>query len=254
MVVEILRAALRMAVEARAGHPQNPPIEWWDRLVETLRAAAGLPAAPVRSEATELYAMDTAPLDGREVLIKVERRAGVRDRWLVGHWMPGGHCIEDHPPIEAGWYGWTGGMFRPAEKPVGWLPLPPKGAELAQLPQGWELELEPCPVHGPDPGDPGDPTQTVYVLESGPMRCEVRWGVVYTDDHPSCAEAVWEASVHDLPNNEVDSMTFPMTHPAPPLTAMGWCMGTMRRWMDERHVSTEEEGLAPSGGWPQATP
>jgi hypothetical protein len=65
--------------------------------------------------------MDTAPQDG-EVLIRV-RRAGVMG-WLVAHYMPGGHCIEDHPPVEQGWYFWNGRSFDLAAKPAGWLPLP----------------------------------------------------------------------------------------------------------------------------------
>ncbi len=71
-----------------------------------------------------LQPMDTAPRDGTEVLVKVEMRAGVRGKWLVGHYMEGGHCIEDHPPIEAGWYFWNGCAFDRASRPIGWLPLP----------------------------------------------------------------------------------------------------------------------------------
>ena len=68
--------------------------------------------------------MKTAPRDGTEVLLVVERRAGMPGMCLVGHWMPGGHCIEDHPPIDEGWYFWTGRMFDKASKPIFWMPLP----------------------------------------------------------------------------------------------------------------------------------
>lgn len=68
--------------------------------------------------------METAPKNGDEVLLKVERRAGVPGKCLVGHYMPGGHCIEDHPPISKGWYFWNGCSFDEAAKPLGWLPLP----------------------------------------------------------------------------------------------------------------------------------
>ena len=94
--------------------------------------------------------MDIAPLDGREVLLQVERRAGIPGRCLVGHYMPGGHCIEDHPPIAQGWYFWDGREFDLASKPTGWLPLPPDEiyAALASAPvadamtfeQWWPLE------------------------------------------------------------------------------------------------------------------
>ena len=68
--------------------------------------------------------MQTAPKDGSEVLLAVEQRAGMPGRYLVGHWMPGGHCIEDHPPIDRGWYFWNGSMFDEASKPTHWMPLP----------------------------------------------------------------------------------------------------------------------------------
>ncbi len=73
----------------------------------------------------EWQPMETAPRDGTEILLAVESRAGVRGKALVGHWMPGGHCIEDHPPIDAGWYFWNGCMFDRASKPLAWMPLPP---------------------------------------------------------------------------------------------------------------------------------
>lgn len=71
-----------------------------------------------------LYPMDTAPKDGREVVLQVKLRAGIRGKYLVGHYMPGGHCIADHPPIEGGWYFWNGCMFDRAAEPVGWMPIP----------------------------------------------------------------------------------------------------------------------------------
>lgn len=68
--------------------------------------------------------IETAPKDGSEVLLAVKIRAGIPGKMLVGHWMPGGHCIEDHPPIDAGWYFWNGSMFNLASKPTHWMPLP----------------------------------------------------------------------------------------------------------------------------------
>ena len=77
-------------------------------------------------------AMETAPRDGTEVVLAVERRAGIPGRMLVGHYMPGGYCIEDHPPIAEGWYFWNGRMFDKAAKPIAWMPLPaPVDAVLA---------------------------------------------------------------------------------------------------------------------------
>jgi len=72
----------------------------------------------------EWQPMETVPKDGTEVLLKVELRAGIRGKCLVGHYMPGGHCIEDHPPINEGWYFWNGRMFDRAAKPTSWMPLP----------------------------------------------------------------------------------------------------------------------------------
>lgn len=76
--------------------------------------------------------MKSAPRDGTEVLLLVERRAGEPGKCLVGHWTPGGHCIEDFPPIDAGWDLWNGCMFDLASKPLAWMPLPStRGAEAA---------------------------------------------------------------------------------------------------------------------------
>jgi len=68
--------------------------------------------------------MKTAPRDGTEVLLRVECRAGMSDCMLVGHYMQGGHCIDDHPPISQGWYFWNGCCFDMASKPTHWMPLP----------------------------------------------------------------------------------------------------------------------------------
>jgi len=68
--------------------------------------------------------MDTAPLDGTEVLLRVKQRAGMPGCCLVGHFMPGGHCIDDHPPIARGWYFWNGCMFDGPAEPLCWHPLP----------------------------------------------------------------------------------------------------------------------------------
>lgn len=76
-----------------------------------------------------IYPMETAPKDGREVVLQVKLRAGISGKYLVGHYMGGGHCIEDHPPIDAGWYFWNGCMFDRAAEPVGWMPIP--GEEYA---------------------------------------------------------------------------------------------------------------------------
>jgi hypothetical protein len=76
------------------------------------------------SDTGTLHPMDTAPKNGTEILLKVKSRAGIPGKFLVGHYMPGGHCIEDHPPISAGWYFWNGCAFDYAAEPIGWAPLP----------------------------------------------------------------------------------------------------------------------------------
>ena len=73
---------------------------------------------------SEWEPMQTAPRNGTEVLLQVKIRAGIRGRCLVGHFMDGGHCIEDHPPISRGWYFWNGKMFDVASEPTHWMPLP----------------------------------------------------------------------------------------------------------------------------------
>ena len=88
----------------------------------------------------QMNPMETAPLDGREVLLQVELRAGVPGKFLVGHYMEGGNCIEDHPPIAQGWYFWNGVMFDTASKPVGWLPLPDSKEPFQSRVKPWILE------------------------------------------------------------------------------------------------------------------
>lgn len=83
--------------------------------------AAALPAPPTWQP---IETMPPEFKDGREVLLMVELRAGIPHQSLVGHWMPGGYCIEDHPPIGQGWYFWNGCMFDHASKPTHWQPLP----------------------------------------------------------------------------------------------------------------------------------
>jgi hypothetical protein len=73
--------------------------------------------------------IETAPLDGREVLLRVKVRAGIRGKCLVGHFMQGGHCIEDHPAIARGWYFWNGRMFDEAAEPTHWMELPEDGSD-----------------------------------------------------------------------------------------------------------------------------
>jgi len=91
-----------------------------------------LPDPPIPPEAASPWrTMDSAPRDGREVLLRVELRAGMPGCQLVGHFMQGGHCIEDHPPIDRGWYFWNGCMFDKAAKPTHWMPLPPLPAGTA---------------------------------------------------------------------------------------------------------------------------
>lgn len=68
--------------------------------------------------------MDSAPKDGTEVVLIVKKRAGIPHCQVVGHYMPGGHCIQDHPPISEGWYFWNGCGFDYAAKPLLWMPLP----------------------------------------------------------------------------------------------------------------------------------
>ena len=74
--------------------------------------------------ATTWQPMATAPRDGTEVVLRIEQKGLCGRSALVGHYMPGGYCVGDHPPINEGWYGWTGGMFEEASRPNGWMPLP----------------------------------------------------------------------------------------------------------------------------------
>lgn len=78
----------------------------------------------------------TAPKDGREVLLRVKLRAGILGRMLVGHYLPGGHCVEDHPPIDRGWYLWNGSLFDKTSEPTHWMPLPVVELGLTEVKDG----------------------------------------------------------------------------------------------------------------------
>lgn len=94
--------------------------------------------------------IETAPKDGREVVLAVKYRAGIPKGVLVGHYMQGGHCIEDHPPIAAGWYFWNGREFDLAAEPTHWMPLP---HHPQWEPGGWQAQKQerPMPAQAPMP-------------------------------------------------------------------------------------------------------
>lgn len=68
----------------------------------------------------------TAPKDGTEVVLRAKILPGMPGKCLVGHYMAGGHCVEDHPPIDAGWYFYNGCAFGIATVAAldAWAPLP----------------------------------------------------------------------------------------------------------------------------------
>lgn len=66
--------------------------------------------------------MVSALKDGTEIIVRVKRAGCVSA--LVVHWM--NYAPEDHPPIDPGWYFWSGFDFRPVESPpIAWMVLPP---------------------------------------------------------------------------------------------------------------------------------
>ena len=101
----------------RLGVPEGDIPDWepFNLLICRLESAV---------RAADWKPMGCAPRDGREVLLVVECRAGIPGKQLVGHYMPGGHCIEDHPAIDEGWYFWNGCRFDKASKPLAWMELP----------------------------------------------------------------------------------------------------------------------------------
>jgi hypothetical protein len=72
--------------------------------------------------------IETAPKSG-EIILIVENAQGAIGR-VIGHYMEGGHCIEDHPPIDEGWYFWSGSMYVRATNPTHWESM---GAEPSFL-------------------------------------------------------------------------------------------------------------------------
>lgn len=95
-----------------------------DRPYVPMRGSVETKATKKESVGMAWQDIKTAPKDGTEVLLLVKIRAGIPRRQLVGHYIPGGHCIEDHPPIDSGWYFWNGAMFDKASDPTHWMPLP----------------------------------------------------------------------------------------------------------------------------------
>jgi hypothetical protein len=83
--------------------------------------------------------IETAPKDGREVILAVKMRAGIQHGVVVGHYMEGGHCIEDHPPIAAGWYFWNGCQFDKASVPTHWMAMP---HHPEWKPGGWQTQKQ----------------------------------------------------------------------------------------------------------------
>lgn len=115
----------------------------------------------------------TAPKDGREVLLLVKVRAGIPGKCLVGHWQPGGHCVEDHPAIDAGWYFWTGRMFDLAAEPTHWAELP--GVETAGAVSPSKL--------------------SVWTTSDGAayLKCECGWHGAYIEDGSDLAAEILAA-------------------------------------------------------------
>lgn len=121
---DLLRA-LKRAREAlyNGFEPDNQSRAYHD-VDDAIRKSSAARLMPLETEKQIWQPMETAPRDGTEVLLQVEYRSGIPGKCLVGHYMPGGHCIEDHPAIDSGWYFWNGCMFDRASKPMRWMPLP----------------------------------------------------------------------------------------------------------------------------------
>lgn len=45
-------------------------------------------------------------------------------QYMEAHYLAGGHCVEDHPPIAAGWYHWTGTYYEQVSNPAKWMDIP----------------------------------------------------------------------------------------------------------------------------------
>lgn len=116
---DIKKSLARVTIKDDGGSELIKDVRWAVSEIERLQAI------------TTWHPMSTAPKTGEEVLLCVETRAGMDGKMLVGHFMPGGHCIDDHPPISEGWYFWNGCMFDKAAKPTCWMALPKADAEEA---------------------------------------------------------------------------------------------------------------------------
>lgn len=112
------------ALTKRVSRTFNPNEELFENVVVFKEESVIFDEGKKPLDAVNWQTMDTAPKTGVEINIIVKRRAGMPHRIVVGHYMPGGHCIEDHPHIDEGWYFWNGRMFDRAAEPLLWCHLP----------------------------------------------------------------------------------------------------------------------------------
>ena len=94
--------------------------EEWAKHILRFCSDAGIKSTPLRAiesaaRAGQWQPIETAPKDGDEIILR-------NASWnrVLAHWMPGGHCIEDHPSIDAGWYFWTGNRYDVFKTPEVW--------------------------------------------------------------------------------------------------------------------------------------
>jgi hypothetical protein len=98
----------------------------WRVWQAALEYAASQTAQESRGEWKPIETAEKKP--GKEVLLLIKRNDfSTPMTAYVGHWMEGGHCVGDHPPIAQGWYYWNGFNFNTV-LPTHWMPLPPTKA------------------------------------------------------------------------------------------------------------------------------
>ena len=62
---------------------------------------------------------DSPPKNPRDVRLVTHT-----GQYMEAHYLTGGHCIEDHPPVAAGWYHWTGTYYDRVPNPDKWMDIP----------------------------------------------------------------------------------------------------------------------------------
>lgn len=101
-------------------HHEAPTLEYMQKLRAIALATPAKQETAIGVGSTSPWkSCDSPPNNPRDV--RLVTHAG---QYMEAHYLTGGHCIEDHPPVEAGWYHWTGTYYDQVPNPAKWMDIP----------------------------------------------------------------------------------------------------------------------------------